>query len=218
MRMPTTHYTTLHIDRSSPDLVQLADKFRAVRLYALTHSPSAFSSTYAIESAWPLEFWVQRLARPGAEYFVVIAHSPEGEDEWVGQATLIGPLSEAVYALPPEAKQPIVGDETEETRWQMTAVYLSDQHRGKGLAKLLCQAAFDFAAKFDEAKTVRLRIMIHPDNLVVKKLYSGMGFFDAGGVTLAEAYKSNGDAFLIPEDGGGKHFNTRVGLIMVKVM
>ncbi len=218
MGTPTTHYATLHIDPSHPDLVDLAQKFRALRLYALLHSPHAFSSTFAIESAWPLEFWVQRLARPGTEYFIAIAHAPGAEDEWVGQATLFGPLSEAVYALPPEAQQPITENENEKTRWQMAAVYTSDQHRGKGLAKLLCQAAFDFAVNFDKSKKARLRIMLHPNNLVVKKLYSGMGFFDAGGVTLAEAYRSNGDAFLIPEDGGGEHFNTRVGLIMAKVL
>ena len=34
--------------------------------------------------------------------------------------------------------------------------------------------------------------MIHPDNLVVRKLYSSMGFFDAGNVILAEAYISKG--------------------------
>ena len=53
---------------------------------------------------------------------------------------------------------------------------------------------------FDSFKSVRLRIMIHPDDLVVKKLYSSMGFFDAGSVTLAEAYTSTGDAFLVPRD------------------
>lgn len=48
------------------------------------------------------------------------------------------------------------------------ALYTSDQHRGKGLAKLLCQSAFDFAANIDESKSARLRIMIHPDNQIVK--------------------------------------------------
>ncbi len=218
MEAPSTHYAALHIEGSSPDVVNLAQKFRALRLYALLHSPKSFSSTFEIESAWPLEFWVKRLARPGSEYFVIVAHSADAKDEWVGQVTLIGPLSEAVYALPPEANQPIVENETEETRWQITALYISDQHRGQGLAKLLCQATFNFAAKFDASKRARLRIMIHPDSLVVRGFYSSMGFINAGAVTLAEAYISNGDAFLVPADGGGEHFNSRIGLIMVKVV
>ena len=147
----------------------------------------------------------QDLARPGVEYFVVVAHSPGEEDQWFGQVTHVEPVSRAAYALPPEAKQPVVENEDEETRWQIAALYISNQNRGESLAKLLLQANFDFATELDDSKGSLLRILIHPDNLVARKSHSSMGFFDAGSVTLAEAYISNGDAFLVPKDGGGEH-------------
>ncbi len=66
----------------------------------------------------------------------------------------------------------------------------------------------------------RVRIMIHPRNIVVKKLYEGLGFVDAGNCTLAEAYLSNGDAEMLPADGGlsdPEKYHSRQGIIMMKV-
>jgi hypothetical protein len=84
----------------------------------------------------------------------------------------------------------------------------------------LINGALEFAAKKSGGRESRTRIMIHPRNIVVKKLYEGLGFVDAGNCTLAEAYISNGDANMLPLDGGasdpGKYLN-RLGIIMEKV-
>ncbi|KAJ6554979.1 hypothetical protein DFH09DRAFT_1494011 [Mycena vulgaris] len=126
---------------------------------------------------------------------------------WVGSAILRGPFSERDYALPTDggAPPPASNDEGE-TKWQMTAVFASATHRGHGLGKMLIQAGKDYAmaqtadprvglvARLPER--VRLRVMIHPDNLVVLSLYSGTGFVDAGRTTGKEAYRTNGDMAL----------------------
>jgi len=195
----TTTYSTLRIDRTSPDLsTDLAPKYRALRLYALRTSPEAFGSTHAIESAWPLSFWTSRLSRPNIEHLVTIAHLPNGREEWVAQVTLIGPVAKADYELPPEAHQPI-GSDDEETRWHITALYASDKDRGKGVARMVCQAGFDFAKDCDRGKKARVRIMAGPDNEVALGFYEKLGLQDAGRVTRREAMKANGDEFLISE-------------------
>jgi hypothetical protein len=85
----------------------------------------------------------------------------------------------------------------------------------------LINGALEFSAR-ESGKTreSRTRIMIHPRNIVVKELYKGLGFVDAGNCTLAEAYISNGDANMLPLDGGAsdpeKYLN-RLGIIMEKV-
>lgn len=88
----------------------------------------------------------------------------------------------------------------------MTAVYNSPVHRGKGIANMLIQSAMDFAGKEGERVQCRVRIMIHPSNVAVKRLYEGLGFVDAGNCTLAEAYVSNGDREMLPLDGGGEYY------------
>jgi GNAT superfamily N-acetyltransferase len=102
----------------------------------------------------------------------------------------------------------------------MTAVFNAPEHRGKGIAKKLIHGALEYAAKESKGRGSRTRIMIHPRNIVVKKLYEGLGFVDAGKCTLAEAYISNGDANLLPLDGGTsdpeKYLN-KFGMIMEKV-
>ena len=97
---------------------------------------------------------------------------------------------------------PQIGEDDVETKWQMTAVYNSPEHRGKGVAKLLIKASLEFAEAKGEGRKARVRIMIHPDNIVVKKLYDGLGFEEAGRATLSEVYGSNGDEDMIPADGG----------------
>jgi hypothetical protein len=57
--------------------------------------------------------------------------------------------------------------------------------------------------------------MIHPDNIVVVKMYEDLGFVDAGRCTLTEAFVTNGDGNLLPEGGGDpEKFQNRRGLVM----
>ncbi|KAJ7119827.1 hypothetical protein C8R44DRAFT_788919 [Mycena epipterygia] len=189
------------------DFIWLAQKYATLRLEALLTSPNAFASTHAIESQFTAAEWGERIWRDDAVVLVCVAHlvPQDAESEqasplagnWVGSAILRGPLPAEEYALAPESGAPPIGSDDEETRWQMTAVFASAAHRGHRLGKMLIQAGKDYAmvqtAKLLAPAKVRLRVMIHPDNLAVLALYSGTGFVDAGRGTGQEAYRTNGD-------------------------
>lgn len=187
----------------------LAQRYAAARLEALLTAPHAFGSTYAIESTFTPEEWGARIWRDDAVVLVVAATPTRPapgsvsplDGEWVGTAILRGPLSACDYALRHEGEAP-AEDEAEEdtdtdtTNWQMTAVFASAAHRGRGIGKMLVQAGKDYAlaqARSMGKSKVRLRVIIHPDNLVVLSLYSKAGFVDAGRTTGKEAYRTNGD-------------------------
>lgn len=161
--------------------------------------------------------------------FIAVAYSldtkPEDQvidaGDWIGSATVLGPYPKVEFELPESGGQEIGSDE-KESKWHMTAVYNSPLHRGKGVAKLLVNGALDFTSReaAKEGKKSRMRIMIKPDNVVIKKLYYGLGFVDAGNCTLAEAFIANGDEGMLPADGGASQpdkYHNRVGLIMEKV-
>jgi GNAT superfamily N-acetyltransferase len=189
----------------------LAGKFASLRLSALTVSAPAFSSTFEIESGFNAPDWIARLQRPLVHYLIAVAYAADtslehqsiDKGDWIGSATLIGPITKAAYTIVESGGPAPEGDDVE-SRWQMTAVFNAPQHRGKGIAKMLIRGALNF----------------HPRNIVVKKLYEGLGFEDAGKCTLAEAYISNGDSNMLPSDGGKsdpeKYLN-RLGTIMEKV-
>lgn len=136
----------------------------------------------------------------------------ELDGEWVGAGTVFGPVPKVAYELAPESRSPETGADGEETKWQMTALYTSPEHRGKGLAKNLIEGVKTYARThtlsiLPLSKRIRLRIMIRPDNVVVCSLYSTLGFLDAGRATGREAFVANGDEGLVilkmagPEDG-----------------
>jgi GNAT superfamily N-acetyltransferase len=224
-------YKIHRLPTSDPlQLAFLAGRFSSLRLSALTTSPNAFATTFADESKLTSSQWVSRLIRPLVHTFIAIAYSsdtaPEDQvidaGDWIGSATVLGPLLKAKYELPESGGEAPESDE-KESKWQMTAVYNSPLHRGKGVAKLLIEDAVKFTE--EEAKKEgngnRMRIMIKPDNVVVKKMYGGLGFVDAGMCTLAEAFEANGDEGMVPADGGKSQpekWNNRLGLIMEKVV
>jgi GNAT superfamily N-acetyltransferase len=221
-------YKIHHLPTSDPALLAfLAGKFAALRLSALTVSPGAFSSTFAIESAFTATQWIARLKRQNVHNFIAVAYAPSTKPveqtidagDWVGSATLLGPFSKSRYHLT-ESGGPQPGDDDAESKWQMTAVYNSPEHRGKGVAKMLIQGGLDFAETAGDGRKTRARIMIHPDNAVVKKLYEGLGFVDAGNCTLAEAIISNMDEDMLPPDLGKSNpekYGIRRGLIMERL-
>jgi len=167
-------YKIHHLPTSDPALLTfLAGKFASLRLTALSVSAAAFSSTFAIESAFTVPQWIGRLQRPEFHTFIAVAYSPNTEPEqqtidagnWIGSATLIGPTPKAIYDLP-ESAGPEIGADDVESKWQMCAVYNNPEHRGKGIAKLLINGAVEYAAKEAGVGQSRVRIMIHHDNIV----------------------------------------------------
>jgi ribosomal protein S18 acetylase RimI-like enzyme len=203
-------YKIHHLPTSDPLLLSfLAGKFAALRLSALTVSAAAFSSTFAKESTFTASQWVARLQRPFLHIFIAVAYAPgtkpEGQTidagDWIGSATLLGATPKADYELT-ESGGPEIGEDDVESKWQMAAVYNSPEHRGKGVAKMLIQGALDFAEAAGEGKKTRVRIIIHPDNIVVKRMYDNLGFKAAGLATLVEALLTNKDDDMVPADGG----------------
>ncbi|KAF7981792.1 hypothetical protein HWV62_31885 [Athelia sp. TMB] len=195
------------------NLPLLAKLYSQLRLEILLNSPGAFASNYAIESKFTPEQWEERLWRDGVTVFVCVARSDAEEaaersdlgdlnGEWVGAATVFGPIPKKDYSLAPESGSPEVGGDAEETKWQMTALFTSPSHRGQGLAKSLIKAGKAYArvqtlAQDPEAKRLRVRIMAHPKNLTVAGLYANHGFHDVARATGREAFIANGDESLI---------------------
>ncbi|KJZ76443.1 hypothetical protein HIM_04172 [Hirsutella minnesotensis 3608] len=214
-------YQCIRIDKSDPQILALALKYKQLRLAALQHSPDAFSSTLELESSFSDDVWVSRICDPSKETFVCCAGAPSCplESEWVGQVTLLGPVSSGAYRLPADAGQPPVPEDGEEEKWQMLSLYTLPAHRGHGLGKLLCREAFGFLAAVPRGPgRVRVRIMVKPENTVTLGLYRSMGFVDAGKCTLEEALRANGDADMLPAGMLPDKYTARSGVIMAMAL
>lgn len=226
-------YSYLRVPKESPNITSFARKYKQLRLAALQLSPTSFSSTYDIESKFTDETWASRLTAPEKETFICVAKErPTSSDvgvrndddlngdeipgEWVAQVTLLGPLSVSDFALPEESGQPAYRGNGSEERWQMLSLYTLPDHRGRGVAKELCREAFQYLlAERQHVGTIRVRIMVKPENQVTVSMYRKMGFVDAGRCTLAEALRANGDGDMVPADREGEKWNKRSGLIMM---
>jgi ribosomal protein S18 acetylase RimI-like enzyme len=216
-------YSYIRIDPHSTTLPKLAQQYKALRLSGLAQSPGSFSSTYAIESLFPDNVWTSRLQLPGRETFICVARTlgaSEDQGEFVAQVTLLGPIPASSFRLPEESQQGPTAPDDEEEKWQMLSLYTLPTHQGKGIGKMLCREAFQWLKKKkanveeQTAKKVCVRIMVRAENTAALKLYEKLGFVDAGRCTLAEALRANGDADMVPRDGGDQKYNTRSGLIM----
>lgn len=197
------------------NLASLAELYSKLRLNILLSSPNAFASSHAIESTFTLEQWQERIWRDGVTVFVCIARPTETlamgepdsnlgefEGEWVGAGTVFGPIPKSHYTLAPESGSPETGEDEEETKWQMTALFTSPAHRGQGLAKSLIEAGKVYArvqtcTQDSKIDRFRMRIMAHPKNFTVAGLYAGLGFKDVARATGIEAFMANGDESLI---------------------
>ena len=208
-------YQCFRINPDGPDLPSQAAKYRALRLKALKESPQSFSSSYEIESQFPDEIWISRIQETGKTTFVCSATSGDSS-EWVGQVSLRGPLSVEEFRLPQESGQNPPESDDQVQRWQMLSLYTLPSHRGKGLAKALCQTAFDFAVSHAKPTAVNttIRIMVKPDNKATLSMYKSLGFKETGSCTLEEALRANGDANLLPEGSLNEEYTTRTGVIM----
>ena len=213
------------------------------------YSPSAFGLTREIESEFTTAEWEKTVegrgccpCLPAGESGGVGRNAAASEDfgdlegDWVGIATLLGPISKESYELPPESGGPEIGSDGEETRWHMTGLYTSPEHRRKGLAKMIIKSAMAYAknhtlslsssslSSSDKPKNikVRLRMMIRPDNIVAISLYAALGFVDAGRSTGAEAFKANGNEAMMERSLKNSGMSpemmmVRIGLVMERL-
>lgn len=194
-----------------------AQKYTDLRIAGLERSPHAFSTTVAVESQLTADKRVARLQEPQKTIFVCVN---QDTDEWVGQVTLIGPLTRTEYdqsfqILPgtESATSPSLADAPDDAYWHMTALYVDDRIRGRGLARQLCGECFRFIAKG------QLRIIIKPDNTAIIEMYKRMDFkVLEGRAALIEAIHASRDGYdRLPEGAAADpSYTTRGGIVMVK--
>lgn len=125
---------------------------RSVRLQALTDSPSSFGSTLAREQAFTEELWRQR-ARGSATTRLFLGWS---------DGTAVGIAG--------------VFDEGDGSV-QLVSVWVSPEHRGRGVARALSTAALRFAA---ERGFGVVRLWVTEGNSIARTLYEHLGFSPTG--------------------------------------
>ncbi|CDW99251.1 hypothetical protein [Sporisorium scitamineum] len=126
---------------SDAQRAEYAQKYTDLRIAGLERSPHAFSTTVAVESQLTTDKRLARLQEPQKTIFVC---ANQETDEWMGQVTLIGPLTRTKYDMSfqilPEAefaKSPSLDDNPNDIYWHMTALYVDDRICGRGGARLL---------------------------------------------------------------------------------
>ncbi|KAI9926193.1 hypothetical protein MW887_004656 [Aspergillus wentii] len=216
------NYSFHHISKDQDQITTSIQRYKALRLKALLLSPTSFSSTYAIESAFADAEWASRLTADERETFVCAAtlvnceQGSSNEPEWVAQVTLRGPLSKDEFTLPDDSGQPAPRADDKEERWQMLSLFSLPDHRGMGIGKQLCREALGYLRSYrNQPGTVRVRLMVKPEKQDIVDFYRRLGFVEAGRSTLVEALIANGDESLLPDDTRGEKYTTRGPVIMM---
>jgi ribosomal protein S18 acetylase RimI-like enzyme len=189
-----------------------ARNYRNLRLGALAASPASFASTQEIEAAFTDEEWIQSLTSPGRETFICAAIPPTGPTKWVGQVTLLGPLS----------TQPLSENHTPENavpesdeRWHMLSLFTFPEYRGQGLGVKLCQEVMRFIQDYrPQPETAQLDLIVKESNASAVRLYERLGFWHVRRCTLVEALIANGDGHLLPADRSAPKYTELGGLVM----
>ncbi|KAK4560344.1 hypothetical protein LTR86_005540 [Recurvomyces mirabilis] len=104
VKLPTLSDQT----QTSPNILDLAQRWRSFRLHALKTAPEAFAASHEIESQHGIEKTIERLSSSKATHFVALdstsphgdtSHTPKRLDvleaPWVGTIVLLGPLTDA---------------------------------------------------------------------------------------------------------------------------
>jgi ribosomal protein S18 acetylase RimI-like enzyme len=232
-------YDTIQLpkDTDSTILNALATKFRKFKLHALKVAPEAFSAQFNSESRLPQSTWLTRITEPSTTILICVATEKDKDEgpsmagdrqlrilldgEWTGTFTMIGPVSRNDYIWP-ESGQPEPGPEGSETRWQLTSLFILPLYRGHGIAKRLTEAAIEFGKlasdeigrAYDRDIQTRIRLVVHPKNTGVVKMYEKFGFVDSARMTVAEACVANGAADTIPKDADPEKWHSRFGVAM----
>jgi len=230
----TTH--VLRADRS--DSQHLAVKTAALRLAGLLQSPDSFSSTYDEEVALTDAERLKAIQRPKRTTIIVAQAGDENDDwrqaEWAGQVTLLGPFTRAEYLAPylethedgrrlslaelDSIFEPVSSNDSNAVYWHMTALYVLNEHRRRGLGDQLCRKAFEVIQQHGDGSVSELRIVIKPSNEIVARMYERLGFETREGrSTLAEAIAASEGPGALPAGYAQKEaYFGRNGLIMVK--
>jgi ribosomal protein S18 acetylase RimI-like enzyme len=125
---------------------------RAIRLEALRSEPAAYSSTYEETLAWSDEDWRQRLTNPRRMH--LLARTQRRPIGIVG-----GYLG---------------SDEGDESVAQVFGMYVTSEHRGRGIGRLLLTSLLDRLSTFPRITTIRLGVTETQEP--ARRLYESMGF------------------------------------------
>jgi GNAT superfamily N-acetyltransferase len=232
-------YDTIRLPKDSDGTIlnALATKFRAFKLHGLKVAPEAFPAEFDSESRLPQSTWLSRITEPSTTILICVATEKDKDEEpsmsgdrqlrilldgeWRGTFTMIGPVSRDDYIFP-KSGQPEPGPEGSETRWQLTSLFTLPAYRGHGIAKRLIEAAIEFGklasdemgrASERDVRT-RIRLVVHPKNTGVVKMYEKFGFVDSARMTVAEACIANGAADTVPRYADPEKWHSRFGVAM----
>lgn len=141
----------------SPKTIQ---KFKHLRLEALSSNPSSFLATFDYEKGFTDDQWRQLILDPTHHYLIChTSREREGiavhednlireewttEDEWVGILLLLGPYQTGDYGATPLLQPTALGADDEETRWHLTSLYLQPDHRREDSFTIIHEAILGY--------------------------------------------------------------------------
>jgi ribosomal protein S18 acetylase RimI-like enzyme len=232
-----TSYAAHVLPQKGDNLSLHADKYSELRTTALRQSPKEFSGTIEDEQAMTKEQRIDRLLQSNRKVVIVAVQSGETDwidEEWVGSSVILGPMTKEAYFKPFTIhKQEEIPSTLLEQRftfssedqrsikgrdprgyYHMTALFVDENHRRRGIANILCERSFHLA--IDESKQADMRIFVAPDNVKVLKMYDRLGFKTVKETcTYSEARVASKDPLPVDFDTNSK-LNSRGGIIMVK--
>ena len=131
---------------------------RAIRLEALRSEPAAFSSSYEETLAWSDEDWRRRLTNDDRLHLVArVENCPIG---------IVGAY--------------LRSDEGDDSVAVVFGMYVTMEHRGRGIGRLLLTSLIDRLSAFPQIATIRLWVTQTQDP--ARALYESMGFRVVGKV------------------------------------
>jgi len=217
--MPDTDIEFIHLPDDEASIEAYTQSYKNFRLKSLLLAPSAFSSTYAREVAFPDALWKSRLLSSLANIF--IAQSATSTNSSLGKANfktnilchiaLMGPLTIQPLVLeaptnPWDVKastDQILKDAVRPWHFRLHALFTLPGARGKGLAKDLILMAVDFARDFtqrkigEENREFVVSIAIEKDNVAAGRLYEKCGFRKNGEVVYKGSAGDRGERMII---------------------
>jgi ribosomal protein S18 acetylase RimI-like enzyme len=127
-------------------------ELRTIRLEALRSEPAAYSSTYAETLTRPDEHWRQRLANDQSVNLLARARSrPVG---------MVGGY--------------LGSDEGDDSVAVVFGMYVTREHRGQGIGRLLLTSLIDRLSSFPQVTTIRLGVTETQEP--ARRLYESVGF------------------------------------------
>ena len=127
-------------------------ELRAIRLEALRSEPAAYSSTYEETVAWSDEDWRRRLADDRRIQLLARA-----ERRPIG---IVG-----CY---------LGSDEGDDSVAVVFGMYVNENHRGKGIGRLLLRSLLEHLSAFPQITTIKLGVT--ESQTPARKLYESVGF------------------------------------------